>query len=625
MIASRLAYAGATALYLAASTWPAFAESALEIGEIVVTPNRNPDDKAMVGSKVETITRSQLEDGTLPLVTDYLQLLPGLSIATPGGPGTEGSLSIRGAPRRYVKTIYNGIDISDPTNTQVQTSYQYLLVDTVDRIEVLKGSQSTLYGSDAIAGVISISTLGGIDVGIRHLVGFEGGSFGTARAVYGLRAADDDGQVGINVAGMRTDGISAAAGGRERDGYENVTADINGTSRLSDTVSLFLSGLYIDGRAEFDNDGNPPTDNPFNVNHSKQLAGRAGFELDLMDGRFKNTVSVQGFGIDRSIHSVSAFGPFDGEYQGRRVRFDYQGAYQAAQWLTVQFGLDHERQTARVTNNLGTDSNDGFDLTGLWAQAILAPVADLTVTAGLRHDTHSAFGDHMTYRATASYRFSGTGPRLHASVGTGFRAPSLYELYGPDGGNSALQPESSFSFDIGIEQRLFDDRLVADLTWFMLDIDDLIEFVCTNTWPDPCEGYRQVSGTSRQRGIEASLTYAAAPWLDLGASYTYTRSSGPDGSRTIRVPRHAIGLSATARPWQNWTLSGSARIAVDTVDTGGLRLDDHVLVNAKIAYRPSEGSEVYLRIENLLDQDYQTVRGYASPGLSAFAGFKASF
>src|SRR5690606_27111208 len=118
-----------------------------------------------------------------------------------GGPGTESTLAIRGAPRRYVKTLYNGIDISDPTNTQVQTSYQYLLSGGLDSIEVLRGSQSTLYGSDAIAGVISMSTLGDTDPGITHLLSAEGGSFGTARASYGLRAADDWSRLSLNVTG----------------------------------------------------------------------------------------------------------------------------------------------------------------------------------------------------------------------------------------------------------------------------------------------------------------------------------------------------------------------------------------------------------------------------------------
>lgn len=585
-----------------------------QLDRIVISPNRAPTEAAKTGSRVETVDREEIEAQSLPLAIDYLDLLPGVSVANPGSAGAEGSLAVRGAPRRYVKTLYNGIDISDPTNTQVQTSYQYLLSGGLQSIEVLKGSQSTLYGSDAIAGVISFSTLGDIEPGVTHVLSGEGGSYGTARGSYGVRAANEDARAAINITGFRTDGVSAAANGSERDGYENVTFDAAGEYRLSENFGVFGSLLFIDAEAEYD-DSAPVGDNPFNVNLTEQLAGRAGVDLDFMDGRLRNTFSVQAFDIDRGIRSVSQFGPFEADYAGRRTKFDYQGAFDAAEWLTLQYGADHERQRAEVTDNYGSDTDDDFSLTGVWGQAILEPTPDLTLTAGLRYDDHSTFGDHVTYRATGSYAFL-TGTRLHSSIGTGFRAPSLYELYGPFVGDADLQPETSFSFDIGVEQR-FSDRLIGDITYFMLDIDDLIQFE---------NGvYTQVPGTSRQRGIEASLAYEAADWFSLGAAYTYTHTEDGDGNRNIRVPRHEIGLSAAVKLAEKWTISSTAKIAIDTVDTGGFELDDYVLVNARVAYQATESTEFYLRAENLLDQDYQTVRGFNTPGISAFAGFRAKF
>ncbi|MET0168838.1 MAG: TonB-dependent receptor plug domain-containing protein, partial [Aliihoeflea sp.] len=172
-----------------------------ELPQIVITPNRAPTEAERSGSRVETVTRMEMEEQDLPLAVDYLERLPGISVTSPGGPGAEGSLSVRGAPRRYVKTLYNGIDIGDPTSTQVQTSYQYLLSGGLDSIEVLKGSQSTLYGSDAIAGVISFSTLGDIEPGVSHILHGEAGSRGTVRGGYGLRAANDSGRAAVNITG----------------------------------------------------------------------------------------------------------------------------------------------------------------------------------------------------------------------------------------------------------------------------------------------------------------------------------------------------------------------------------------------------------------------------------------
>lgn len=623
---------GAAALALAPAAQAQDA-SVIDLGEIVVTPNRTPTEKAKVGSKVEKVGREEIEAQSLPQLTDYLTLMPGVAFSSPGGIGTEGSLAVRGAARRYVKTQYNGIDISDPTNTQVQTSYQYLLADGINAIELLKGSQSTLYGSDAIAGVLSVSTLGGIELGVRHLIQAEGGSYGTARGSYGLRAADDAGSLALNLTGFRTDGISAASAGTERDGYENVTFDAAGEYRINDVLSVFASGLYIDAMAEFDDDfSSPPADDAFgsNRNRNRQIAGRMGFNIDLLDGRLKNTFSVQGFDLNREINLVSGFGPYNALYEGQRLKADYQGSFEATEWLTLQYGADHEEQRAEFGDDAGSLPFSGTaSLTGLWAQANLAPLENVSLSLGARHDEHDVFGGATTWRATGAYLIPETATKLHASAGTGFRAPSLYELFAPPlfaggvpVGNAGLQPETSTSFDIGIEQGFFDGRLVTDITYFQIEIEDLIQ--CVDNGPFSC-AYQQVPGTSRQRGVETSAVWQAADWLDLGAAYTYTESELPDGSRNIRVPRHTVGLTASANPWEKWFFSAAARIAADTVDTGGFKLDDYVLINAKVAYKPTQDTEIYLRADNLLDVDYETVRGFGTPGLSVFGGFKAAF
>ncbi|WP_173932054.1 TonB-dependent receptor [Chelativorans sp. Marseille-P2723] len=630
MTAANRLFIGASALAIALVAGTAGAQDH-DLGVIVVTPNRAPAALAETGSSVSVISREEIEEQSMPLVTDYLDLLPGVSTTSPGGPGTETSLSLRGAPRRYAKTLFNGIDISDPTNTQVQTSYQYLLSGGIDSIEVLKGSQSTLYGSEAIAGVISLSTLGDIDPGVSHIIAGEGGSFGTARAGYGLRAATTQSRLSFNATGLHTDGFSAAASGTERDGYENITMDIAGEHEFSDMFSVFGSALFIDAEAEFDDAFSiPPQDDPFhaNRNKSRQLAGRAGFNIDLMDGRLKNTFAVQGLALNRDIHTESSFGPYNADYKGERFKAEYQGSLETTEWLTLQYGADYERQNAQFTDDAGSlPINASANNTGFWGQGLLTPVEDLTLTLGLRHDEHSSFGGETTYRASASYLFSATDTRLHASFGTGFRAPSLYELFAPPFyvggvpiGNPNLQPETSTSFDIGLEQRFLDGRLIADVTYFQLRIDNLID--CIDVVPFECQ-YIQIPGTSTARGVETSLSYHVNDRLSLAGAYTYTHSVDQTGARLPRVPRHSIGLMASYKPAEKWTISAAGKIAIDTVDTDDAALDDYFLLNAKVAYHPTDQTELYLRVENLLDQDYQTARGFNTPGFSVFAGFKA--
>ncbi|MBB6010895.1 vitamin B12 transporter [Aquamicrobium lusatiense] len=587
----------------------------IELKTISVTANRTPTRKNKVGSKVEQITQAEIGGKSRPVLSDYLNLLPGVSVARNGGLGGTTGLFVRGLGSGYVKTLYNGIDISDPTGTQVLTHYQYLLTGGISNVDVLKGSQSTLYGSSAIAGLVNISTLGQPDSGVHHTVEAEGGSFGTVRGRYGFTAANEGSGFAGNVSGLHTDGISALADGRERDGLDSLNIDLTAEHRINEAFSVFGSVLHLNSKAEFD--GNGP-DDPDSYERARMTGGRFGLNFDLMDGRLKNTVSAQGFKSDRE----SVWGGFPSSFIGTRQKIDYQGSFEATERVLLQYGLDHEKQEA---DDAGGGSPLGkFDLTGVWAQAVLEPVNDLVLTAGLRHDEHSEFGGHTTYRGTASYLFATTGTRLHSSYGTGFLAPSLYQLYAPSSvGNPNLQPETSRSFDIGVEQHLLGGALTADVTYFHIRVDDKIDWI--NDFSYPWGGYYdQTPGTTRSKGVEASFTYAATGWLDLGGSYTYTDSRKADGTRNVRIPRHAVVLSAEARPAEKWTIGADVKFVADVVD-GGAKLDDYVLLNAKVAYQLTESTQIYLRGENLLNENYQTVKGYGTPGIAAFAGIKAKF
>lgn len=587
----------------------------LTLDTITIVANRAPFEGSKIGSTVETVTKAEIEENSFISIRDYLALLPGVSFTANGGIGTQSNIYIRGLPGGYVKTLYNGIDISDTTGTQVATQYQHILTGGITGIEMLQGSQSTLYGSNAIAGVVDIATLGNIPDGINHTLNAEGGSFGTARAHYGITAAKNGSEIAANISGFHTDGISARAGGSERDGYENLKIDLAAQHRINEVFSVFGSLLYIDAKAEYDGTEPyfpyaPDPDDADSYERTKMRGGRIGFNVDLMEGRLKNTFSFQGFKTDREDNS----GGYTTTFIGHRQKFDYQGSFQATDRFLLQYGLDHERQKAEVDDPIGR-----IDLTGAWTQAVLEPIDNLVLTAGIRHDEHSTFGGYTTGRGTLSYLFEQTNTRLHSSYGTGFRAPSLYQLYAPwDMGNPNLQPETSRSFDIGVEQKFLNNTLTTDVTYFWTEIEDLID------WDNDTYSYNQRLGTTSAQGIEASFIYAATSWLDLGGSYTYTHSELETGDRRPNIPRHMAVLSASLKPAEKWTISSDIKLVTDTVDFSG-KLNDYALLNAKIAYQLTENTEVYLRGENLLDQDYQTVRGYNTLGIAAYAGFKAKF
>lgn len=606
----------------AAQAQAVFADETTLLERISVTANRTPTETGKVGSTISVVTEEEIEQKSFVTVTDYLTGLPGINFSQTGGRGTSGNIYVRGLPGAYVKTFYNGIDISDVTGTQVQTSYQYFLTGAVSSIEVLKGSQSTLYGSTAIAGVVDIQSLGDVEEGLHHTVHVEGGTDGTVGGRYGLSGARDGSRFAASITGFHTDGISALEGGDERDSYDNLTFDIAAEHQINDMVTIFGSFLHVDAASQFDNNFPVAQPNdPVSNEAVESTAARAGIRFDTPDGRLTNMVSYQVFQSDR----LTQFGTFIAPYEGERNKVDYQGSFQATDRLLLQYGADHERQSATAEGSTLGET----DLTGIWTQASFEPLDELIVTAGVRHDQHSTFGGYTSYRGTVSYLVPGTEARLHSSLGTGFRAPSLYELYAPFSvGNTALTPETSTSFDVGVEYAFLGGDLVTDLTYFRIETDDLIDFVFDDTYPFGGY-YDQVEGRSKAEGIEASITYRVTDALQLGGSYTYTDSivpsqAGPGFERRSRIPAHVAILSAIYTPAERWTLSGDLRFVADTVEFG-VPVDDYVLVNAKVAYQVTDSSEVYLRGENLLNQDYQTARGYNTPGFGAFAGFKAKF
>lgn len=603
---------------------PALAET-IDIGEIVVTPNRTKTDKAKVGSTVETVSEEDIRQQSLPTVQDYLAQEPGVNIASSGGLGKETTLVVRGADKKYVKILWNGIDLADVSPPQVQLSPEYLITGGVNNIEILKGSQSTLYGADAVAGVIGISTLGDFEEGIRYIVSGEAGSFGTFRGHLGTQAAAADGsRFAASVTGLHTDGISAADsrnGNPERDGYDNVTISLAGEKVLDPSITAFGALLYVDSNSEFDAGsssadalGTLPGDAAY-FEKRRQLAARAGIKTTSLDGKWRNTVSVQFNDIDRN-----SFEGFNFVRNGTKQKADILSEYDVSDQLTLQAGADYERQ--HVTSAFADNEAEIF---GTWGQLIWSPVKNLTLTGAVRHDEHDKFGGFTTWRSTAAYLFADTGTKLRASAGTGFRAPSPNELATNLGGGGVdLKPEESMSWDIGFDQTMLDGRLAFGATYFVLDTENLIEFN-TSTFL-----YDQVPGTTERDGVEAYLKYAVTDWVDFAAAYTFTRANDATGARRPRVPKHDIVLGLFTRPAERWNTATTVRIVRDTQDFAFqlfptppnlVPIDDYVLVNAKVGYEPIDGLEVYVRGENLLDEKYQVVRGYGTPGASVYGGF----
>ena len=616
---SRVALAAACMALPAIGT-PALAQDVTPLeGIVIYSANRTPTEAAKVGSSVEVITQEEIEARAQTYVKDYLETLPGVHFSQAGGPGGTATISLRGATGGYVKVLVDGIDVSDPSNPVTAAHFEHLLVGDVARIEVLKGSQSGLYGGDAVGGVITIETKAARKLGFSQSGGAEYGAYNTWRGAYTASyLAANGSNIALTVQGVNTDGFSSAAVGTEDDGYRNLTFSGKGEYYLSPSSKIFFAARST--RSKIDFDGGFPVNDTSDWGRYVQHAGRAGTEFTLLNGAFTNTLAIQGTRIERDI-----FAGFDsGWFEGERVNGEYKGVLRFNESLSLLAGADWEQTGAKTNNTVGQNT---ADVAGAYAQLMLEPIAGLVLTAGGRIDEHSAFGNFNTYRLTGAYLIPGTETKIRASRGTGFRAPSLDELYGaypsfglPNYGNPNLLPEESKSWDVGIEQGFLGGRLKLGATYFSIDTENLIVFES-----DPitfaCGTFCMVnkSGTTRREGVELSAAAKISSAITMTAGYTYTDTETADGARLARVPRHALAVGFDLKPLDKVEANVMVRYVADTLDSG-VNLDDYWLVNAKVSYEFMPGIKGYVRGENLLDENYQTVLGYGTPGLSVYGG-----
>lgn len=607
----------ATASTLAVcATGAAQAQEVFELDEITISATKagagTPLDRT--GATVQVITQEELEQADETTLAEFLARQPGLSVSANGGVGANTTLRIRGLDGKYVKVLVNGIDVTDPSSTQAQFNWGGLTTANLGRVEILKGSSSSLYGSRAVGGVVNISTIERPEnPGSQVTLSLEGGSYETYRAAANFAYTGARGGMSFGIDRITTDGFSAKSGASEPDGYAGTQLTFSADVMASDSLKLGLSGYALESEGDFDEfggDGAPPYDET-NTTESRGVRAFA----ELMTGAVDHTLSFSYFKTDR----LSSSNGIDTIFDGERKRVDYVGNYVASDQLTLTFGADWEEESF----NSGADSG-GIENTGLFGELLYAATADLDLSASVRRDDHSTFGSHTTGRLAAAYRVTGA-TTLRAVAATGFRAPSLYELNSTLYGNAALQPEESTSFELGVEHEFGAGRSVK-ATAFHTRIDNLIQFVTLTSWPLPFTGqYRQVPGESTTQGIELSGEWAVNDWLGLYGNYTYTDAEDATGAPLLRVPGHDLTVGLGGDFANGWGGDVNLHHVADRPAEFGTPMGDYTVVNAGVSYAFTDTAEGYLRVENLFDETYETAASYQASGRAVYAGLRASF
>ena len=595
---------------------------------IVVTATRVDTPLRQVSSSISVITAEDMERSGQTTVAGVLRDVGGLSVAQTGGTGANASVFLRGAESAYTLFLIDGVEVNDPMSPGRGYSPAHLTVDQVERIEVLYGSQSTLYGSDAIAGVVNIITKRG-EGPPKIGAAIEGGALGTFRSRAGLSGGTTAYRYAIDGSFVSSRGISAnALGDQEEDGYRNTTLGGRFGATPAAGVSVDLTVRYTDGRVDIDNGTGPNGDDPNRINLSRQLFVRPSASLELWSQRWKQTL-----GYSLVNHNREDDNPVDANqetasnstFDARLHKVDWQNTLLLSEGNTLVFGAETESEQGSSESKGPYPSRferRSARMTGIYLQELLQYGDALFAAAGVRVDHHDRFGSEVTYNFAPNAYLEETGTRIKGAYGTGYKAPSLFQLYSSFG-DSTLQAGTSKSWEAGIEQYLAGQRFAAGVTYFDNTYDNMVG------WDSETSSYKNVFKATA-RGVELTGRYRGIAGTSLRAYYTFTDSKDHESDeQLLRRPRHSGGIVLDRRVRPGIDLNLSFRFAGERRDNDfstwpatPVTLDGYGIVNVAANWKITPNIQLFGRIDNLLDAEYEEVLGYGTVGITGYVGVK---
>ncbi|UYV17250.1 TonB-dependent receptor plug domain-containing protein [Porphyrobacter sp. ULC335] len=580
------------------------------------------------------ITAEQLENRQTRDIADILRDVPGVAVAGIAG---QTQIRLRGSEANHVLVLVDGIEVSDPFAGEFDIGT--LQAEPGARVEVLRGPQSALYGPDAIGGVVAYESASG-----RSRPGFaariEGGTDNTINGALRYGASGDSWVAALSAVVVSTDGQPNARGGSRDIGRDSYTLAGKGSVELTETLALRAAARFIrtEGQTNDSNfDRTSPTfgfiiDSPGVTFTNEAVYALVGARAEVLDGRWTHDLSAQVAEVDRQTDSP--FG-LTSASEGDRVKASYVTAFKLADEHNLTFAADWERESFRnaLAASGGFTGRRAIEQTGFVGEYRYSGDA-FDLSAAIRHDINDRFRDATTFRVGAGYRITDT-TRLRAAAGSGVKNPGFFELFGfVDGrfiGNEALRPEKSTGWEVGFDQDIGDAARVA-VTYF----DSELEGEIFTTFPAPTFIATPANRTtvSQQRGVEVSVGARLAEQWSLDAAYSYLDAE-ENGIEEVRRPEHIASAALT------WTAPGDAASATLVVRHNGatpdvaftdpsfrpvrVQLDDYTLVNLNARVKLTDSVSGFARVENLLDERYEQVFSFVSPGRSAVIGVEARF
>lgn len=581
---------------------------------ITVIGSRLAQTETELGSSVGILTAADIERMGFAFTVDAVAAVPGVTINSNGAFGGSAGVRVRGASSEQTLVLIDGVPVNDPTSPGGGYNFARLDTENIERIEVLKGPQSTLWGTDAIGGVVSITTKSP-EEGLGGGVFSEFGSFNTFRGGASVEGANDVSDFRLAVVRTSSDGISKADednGNSEDDSYDALTLSGKGGLNLGDTTRLGFDILWTDAESEFDSfaggaqgsvaDGDE-------LSQTEELSANVTLATSLLDGRLDNLVLLGYSDITREnfTDGTSSF-----EAEGERVLFRYQGTLTINASNTLAVGAERDRSTAN-------DQDTSID--GFFALYEMKPRDNLTLTGGVRYDDHETYGAETTARVSAAWTPTDT-LTLRGSWGEGFKAPTIFQTTffccGATAPNADLSPETSEAFDLGVSWLWNDGRGKLGATLFSQDTQNQINFSFA------VGGYENIAEVE-STGVELVAGYQFNDWLNLSANYAYIDAEDENGDPLARLPEHTGDVTLSFQG--DGALSGALLLRYNGKEdnTNGSTLNAWTRVDLTGRYRLTEKVELYARVENLFDEKYQQILGYGTPGLSGSLGVRLRY
>jgi vitamin B12 transporter len=582
--------------------------------EVVVVASGVEQPAEQTGRSITVLDRATIETRQAVSLSDLLATTPGVTATRNGGPGGVTAVRIRGAEDAQTLVLIDGVRANDPSSPAGAFDFGNLLTGSIERVEVLRGPNSVIWGSQAIGGVVNVVTQAPVD-GIAARANAEYGYADQISANAAIAGGNDRFQGALTGGYFRTDGVSQAAVGTEADGYRQYNASGRLRFEFAPGFGIDLRGYYANSRTELD--GYPAPAYAFadtdEYSDAEELYGYAGLFANI--GPVANRLAFTIADINRDNYDPSIGAEPLYLYRGRSERYEYRGDARLAQQLRLTFGAEQE-------NLRFYDGSETFraDITSVYGQAIVTPIEQVTLTAGVRNDDHSRFGSHMTWGVNAAVKpFETT--LLRASFGESFKAPTLYQLFAPFYGTDTLRPETAQSWEAGIEQSALEGAAKLGVTWFHRDTKNQIDFDMVSFT------YANIA-RARAEGVEIELALKPVEAFTLTANYTYTdtenRSAGFEGNVLARRPQDTASVSADYRLPFGLSLGGTVTMVGDSFDNAGntVRLEGFALGSIRAEMPIGDRFAIYGRVENLTDEKYQTVATYGTYGRAAYAGLR---